>query len=143
MKAIDFLRANEHHSAGTFMAEAQYLKDNWHWLKYSYAIALKVAGRMADLGWTQKQLAEAMGCSQQHVSSLLNGKVNMTLETISKLESALQLDLIGDSLVAFSESPCPLPVLNEPMPDEEPVTHTSHLVEGYVSRKKKGPKTIK
>ena len=101
MNAIDFLRANEHHSAKTFTAEAQYLKDNWHWLKYSYAIALKVASRMAELGWTQKQLAETMECSQQHVSSLLNGKVNMTMETVSKLENAIQFDLIGNTLAAF------------------------------------------
>ncbi len=53
---------------------------------------------MSELGWTQKQFAEALNCTQQHVSVLLNGRVNMTLETLSKLEDALDFCLIGGDL---------------------------------------------
>ena len=42
-------------------------------------------------------LAERMGCTQQYVSNLLKGSSNMTLETIAKLESALQIQLWGSS----------------------------------------------
>ena len=74
--------------------------------------------------------------TQQHISVLLGGKVNMTLETLAKLEEALSLDLIGQSLKGY---------LNDSGvhgPAHEGV-NTSDLVDGYKPRKKKGPKGIK
>ena len=50
---------------------------------------------MRDLGLTQAMLAERIGCSQQYVSLILQGKENLTLETISKLETALSVELIN------------------------------------------------
>ena len=47
---------------------------------------------------TQSILAKRMGCSQQYVSNLLKGNSNMTLETISRIETALNIDLIGSAL---------------------------------------------
>jgi transcriptional regulator with XRE-family HTH domain len=35
-----------------------------------------------------------MNCTQQYVSKILKGKENMSLETLSKLEDALGIDLI-------------------------------------------------
>ena len=140
----DFLRSNEHKSAEGFSAMAQYYRDNWQWLQYSYAIAIRVRRRMQEVGITQKQIAEGIGCSQQHVSILLNGKVNMTLETIAKLEKALDFDLIGSGLLGlsspFEENPTKC-YLNDPGGDM-PVSEikTSSLVAGYRPRKKKGPK---
>ena len=144
---MDFLRANEHKSKTGFISKAQYLKDNWTWLRYSYAIAIKVRRRMKELGITQKELASQLECTQQHISVLLGGKSNMTLETMAKLEQALSFDLIGQSLQEFSYS---LPennvgYLNDsavsgPVPDG---FKTSELVDGYKPRKKKGPKSIK
>ena len=144
MDTLEFLRSNKHKSADGFTAMAQYYRDNWQWLQYSYAIALKVRRRMQDLGMTQKQLAEAIGCSQQHVSILLNGKVNMTLETLAKLEKALDFDLIGSSLLGLSspieENPAKC-YLNAPGNDMAVSgIKTSSLVDGYRPRKKKGPK---
>ena len=140
MNTLDFLRANEHKSSEDFVAMAQYVKDNWAWLKYSYAIAIKVRRRMQELGMTQKQLAEALGCSQQHVSVLLNGKVNMTLETLAKLENALQLDLIGASLESFDKESS-MSFLNDSFGKiPESGLNTRSLVDGYKPRKKKGPK---
>ena len=144
MNTIDFFRANEHKGNGDFLKQAQYLKDNWEWMKYSYAIAIKVRRRMEELGWTQKRLAEALGCTQQHISVLLNGKVNMTLETLSKLESALDFNLIGEALELTHGYVSPnegIGYLNEPSSPEEAISEgTSSLVDGYVPRKKKGPK---
>ena len=145
MNTIDFLKQNEHKGDGTFLKEAQFLKDNWVWLKYSTVIALRVRRRMEELGWTQKKLAEELDCSQQHVSILLNGKVNMTLETITKLEKALDFNLIGDALNLTDGYSIPTErenqYLSEPSPGEE--VHLSNcpaLVDGYAPRKKKGPK---
>ena len=139
MNTIEYLRANEYQGNDSFVKQAQYLRENWDWLKYSYAIAIKVKHRMEILGLTQKQLAEELNCSQQHVSVLLNGRVNMTLETLAKLEKALHFDIIGAVLTDFdAEKPA---YLNDSYNfDGSTVPKTKHLVEGYKSRKKKGPK---
>lgn len=134
----------EHKGSGEYLEMAQYLKDNWGWLKYSFAIAIKVRRRMEELGWTQKRLAEALGCTQQHISVLLNGKVNMTLETLSKLEKAMDFDLIGQALQLTRGHETPedtIGYLNEPASLKEAASKDSTpQVDGYVPRKKKGPK---
>ena len=147
MNTMDFLRTNEHKSEVDFISKAQYLKDNWSWLRYSYAIAIKVRRRMKELGITQKDLAGQLECTQQHVSVLLAGKANMTLETMAKLEQALSFDLIGQSLQEFSYS---LPKKNVGYLNDSAVSgpvpdgfKTSELVDGYKPRKKKGPKSSK
>ena len=145
MNTIDFLKQNEHKGDAVFLKEAQFLQGNWAWLKYSTVIALRVRRRMDELGWTQKKLAEALECSQQHVSILLNGKVNMTLETIAKLEKALDFSLIGDVLNLTDGYSFPAErkslYLSEPAPGEEvDTTGCSALVDKYTPRKKKGPK---
>lgn len=137
MNTLDFLNANKHES--NFLAHAQFVKENWHWLKYSYAIAVIVKRRMALLGITQAMLAEVMSCSQQHVSTLLKGKVNMTLETIAKLEDALQIDILAN-LTAFTHEDAAPSVLNDSGgQDNLQGIKTSSLVEGYSPRRKKGP----
>ena len=50
--------------------------------------------RMEELGLTQKSLAERMGRSQQYVSRVLKGTENLSIETISKIESALELEIL-------------------------------------------------
>ena len=148
MNTIDFLRANEHKSEMGFVSKAQYLKDNWSWLRYSYAIAIKVRRRMKELGITQKELALQLGCTQQHISVLLGGKSNMTLETMAKLEQALSFDLIGKILHEFNysvQSDEAIGYLNDssvsgPIPAG---FNTSEIVVGYTPRKTKGPKSIK
>lgn len=47
---------------------------------------------------TQKDLASMMGCTQQYVSSLLKGSTNMTLETICRLEKALEMDIVSETI---------------------------------------------
>ena len=87
------------------------------WLKYSKIIALQVQSGMEENGLTQKQLAQRMGCSQQHVSALLKGSSNLTLETIARIEKALGVDLIGSAIThvrGYENSNLYHPVLNEP-----------------------------
>lgn len=145
MNTLGFLKSNEHKSENGFVSKAQYLKDNWSWLKYSYAISIRVRRRMKELGITQKELAQKLECTQQHVSVLLGGRANMTLETMSKLEQALQFDLIGQNLLEFSYPTSSDKVsgyLNDsaisgPIPEG---FKTSDVVDGYKPRMKKGPK---
>ena len=151
MNTMDFLRANEHKSKVDFVSKAQFLKDNWSWLKYSYAIAVKVRRRMKELDMSQKVLALRLGCTQQHISVLLGGKANMTLETMAKLEQArFKKQELGSMLQSLKEFNYSLPennvgylndsAVDEPIPAS---VKTSELVDGYKPRKKKGPKSSK
>lgn len=40
-----------------------------------------------------EQLTQMLGCSQQYVSKVLKGQQNLSLETISKIESILKIEL--------------------------------------------------
>ena len=68
------------------------------WQKYSQFISLQVQHWMEEKGVTQKALAQRMGCSQQHVSALLKGNSNLTLETIARIENALGVDIIKSAI---------------------------------------------
>ncbi|MBR1706445.1 MAG: helix-turn-helix transcriptional regulator [Bacteroidales bacterium] len=54
--------------------------------------------RLEELDMSQKELSDKMNCSPQYVSKLLKGSENLTLETISKLEECLHLDLVQSAL---------------------------------------------
>ena len=49
---------------------------------------------LENLNMSQKQLAELVGCSPQYVSRLLKGEENLTLETLCKLERALNVPIM-------------------------------------------------
>ena len=100
MRTIDVLNKHKKVEASTWREDAEYRRNNSHWLKYSALIALMVKQRMSVIGVTQVMLADKLGCSQQHVSMLLKGKTNLTLETIAKLEVALDFDIIGEALLS-------------------------------------------
>ncbi len=95
-RTIDVLREHSTGKSGEWKQQAQEEVEAWGWKQYSYMIAIKARKQMARLQMTQKQLAEAMGCTQQYVSLLLSGNLNMTLETIARLEKALQFTLLGE-----------------------------------------------
>lgn len=69
-------------------------QDTKEWLQYSQGIAVIMSKRMAKLGLTQRMLAEKMDCTQQYISKILKGEMNMSLETICKIESALGIEII-------------------------------------------------
>lgn len=78
--------------------KAQWRRENRRWLRYSGFIAITVMHRLEELKMSQKELAEKMNCSPQYVSKLLKGSENLTLDTISKLEESLDLDLVRSAL---------------------------------------------
>ena len=75
------------------------IKDNRHWLPYSERIASRTVKAITEQHISQRQLAERMGCSPQYVSRILKGKENLSLETICKLESALNEPILRDACV--------------------------------------------
>ena len=89
---------NQSDTASKWREDAEYRRRNSRWLLYSAMISLRVKTRMEEVGMTQVVLAEKLGCTQQHISMLLKGKNNMTLETIAKFEEALGFDIIGEAL---------------------------------------------
>lgn len=70
------------------------------WSRHSLNIALIMLDRMEALGMTQKQLAEKMKCSHQYISKILKGHENLSLETLAKIENALDISIIKEELAA-------------------------------------------
>ena len=56
-------------------------------------MAMKMLDKMEEMKWTQQQVAEKLGCSQQYVSRMVKGSENLTLEMLSKIEDALDISV--------------------------------------------------
>lgn len=97
-KATEFLNNNQSATPSKWREAAEWRRKNEKWLKYARVITMKTMQAMDKQSVTQSLLAERMGCSQQYVSNLLKGSSNMTLETISRIETALNIDLIESAL---------------------------------------------
>ena len=140
-RAIEFLEAHQSPTPSRWREDAQWRRDNEYWLKYSRYITLQVLRAMDEQFVTQVELAKRMGCTQQYVSNLLKGSSNMTLETIARLENALNIDLIKSALKyvsGYSVSPSRPQYLNDSVGEDlDPDIKTSDYVDGYKSRKKK------
>ena len=94
-------KLNEHKSTppSKWRDNAEWRMANKSWLRYSQQIAMMMLDRMEELGLTQKSLAERMGCSQQYISRILKGAENLSIETISKIEAALELEILEPAFI--------------------------------------------
>lgn len=90
MNKEDFLREHASPTPSRWREEAEYRIANKSWLHYSQKIAMQMLDKMEQMKITQKQLAERMNCSQQYISKILKGKENLSLETLTKIENALE-----------------------------------------------------
>lgn len=93
---VDKLRKLAKPASEEDLAKAEYRMANRNWLRWSKGIALSIHYYLRTNKMTQKELADKMGVSPTYVGILLKGSENLTLETISKLESA-----IGESLISI------------------------------------------
>ena len=94
---MDIRKNLEAHASVTpshWREEAEARRANKPWLRFSQQVAIAMPDRMEHLGLTQKKLAELMGCSQQYISKVLKGRENLSIETIFKIEDALQLHIL-------------------------------------------------
>lgn len=57
-----------------------------------------MSSRMVELGLTQRNLAKKMNCTQQYVSKVLKGRENLSLETMCKIEDALDIKVLNTEL---------------------------------------------
>jgi len=85
-----------------FEKKALWRKANKNWLDKSALIAIKILRAITDQKSSQKELADKMGVSAQYVNKIVKGSENLSLETISKLEVALGIQLI--EIAGFSSS---------------------------------------
>jgi ribosome-binding protein aMBF1 (putative translation factor) len=67
---------------------------NENWLDKSAKISLKILRTLRGKSISQKDLAEKLNVSPQHVSKILKGEENFTLETIDKIEKVLGITLV-------------------------------------------------
>lgn len=91
---IDLLKKHESVSPSRFEENAKWRKENKGWLRYSQMIAMVMLDKMEELGFTQKMLADRMGCSQQYISKILRGSENLSLDTLCKIEEVLNFQII-------------------------------------------------
>ena len=77
-----------------WLEEADYRFENKAWLQKSQAIALRILRDIRAQGISQKDLAEKLNVSPQQVNRWVKGNENLSLETISKIEYALNIELI-------------------------------------------------
>ena len=76
--------------------KAKYRRENHEWLKKSAAIAIKVLDALKEQHLSQKDLAKRMNVSPQQINKIVKGQENLTLETISNLEIALDIKIIDE-----------------------------------------------
>ena len=97
-KANEYLSRHQSASPSKWRENAQWRRENEKWLRYARFITMRTMQAMDEQSVTQVELARRMGCSQQYVSNLLKGSSNMTLETISRIEEALDIDIVESAL---------------------------------------------
>lgn len=96
METIEKLNALKSSTPSEWREKAQWRRENREWLKKSREIALAVLNAISNNpAMTQKELARQMGVSPQYVSKILKGEENLSLQTITKLESILGIELIS------------------------------------------------
>ena len=103
-KTLEFLEAHQSETPSKWREEAEWRRENASWLRHSQQIAVKVLLKMKELHLTQKALAERMNCTQQYVSKILKGKENLSLDTMTRLEEALEITLVYPEVNAFLPS---------------------------------------
>jgi transcriptional regulator with XRE-family HTH domain len=81
----------------SWIKAAEWRQKNEYWLRVSQDIAIKILGYLRSKKMTQKDLAALLELSPQHISKILKGTENLTIESICRIEKALQIKLIDTS----------------------------------------------
>jgi transcriptional regulator with XRE-family HTH domain len=79
-----------------WIEKAKERQNNKDRLRHSRRIAVKILKALRDKEMRQKELARIINVSPQQISKIVKGKENLTLDTITKLENALDINLISD-----------------------------------------------
>lgn len=79
-------------------ANAKYRSENREWIKKSTAIAIGVLDALRAQNLSQKVLAERMKICPEQISKIVKGQENLTIKIITKLELALDIQIIDEQL---------------------------------------------
>lgn len=77
-----------------WMELEEYKQENRAWMDKSMDIALRILDILDEKNMSQNDLAVAVEVSRQQISKILKGHENLTLKTISKIETVLNVTLI-------------------------------------------------
>lgn len=95
---LDKINAIESDELSGWSQDAKWRNENRDWLNKSIQIAIKILREIRRQkpinGMSQKALAEAIGVTPQYINKVVKGQENMTLSTISRIESVLGISLI-------------------------------------------------
>jgi transcriptional regulator with XRE-family HTH domain len=97
-------------SSNDWKDRADYQKKNRAWLRKSADIALRILDALDKRRMTQVELANRLNVSRQHISKIVKGQENLTLETIARIEEVLGVALIAIPKNATNDS---LPTTNQ------------------------------
>ena len=97
-ETVNRLRKHQSPTPSKWRERAEWRRENKSWLRHSQKIAMMMLEKMETLGLTQRALAERMGCSQQYVSRILKGHENLSIETMFKIEEALDMAILPEVL---------------------------------------------
>ena len=92
---ISNLKKHQSSTPSKWRENAEWRIANKSWLRYSQHIAMMMLDKMEELKMNQKKLSELMGCSQQYISKVLKGQENLSLETLSKIERCLKIQILS------------------------------------------------
>lgn len=95
---VNNLKKHQSTTPSRWRERAEWRQENKSWLRHSQHIAMMMLDKMEALGLTQREVAERMGCSQQYVSRILKGHENLSIETMCKIEEALDLAILPQVL---------------------------------------------
>ena len=93
--AVERLRRYEAPTPSHWREVAEWRRATRSWLIRSQAIAMKILDKMQEQRWTQAKVAEMLGCSQQYVSRIVKGGENLSLEMLSRIEDALEIEVFS------------------------------------------------
>lgn len=98
---INFLKlVSKEPASEKIIKDILFYEENKEWLDRSANIAIKILSTLRHnrkenrFPNTQKDLAELMNITPQQVNKMVKGTENLTLETISRVEKALDIQLI-------------------------------------------------
>ncbi len=94
-KTIEVLENHKSTTPSQWREHAEWRCKNATWLTISQKIAVTALIKIKQQGITQKALAEKMGYTQQYVSKILKGNENLTLDTITRLQTALDIKILN------------------------------------------------
>jgi transcriptional regulator with XRE-family HTH domain len=77
--------------------------ENVRFVQKNLKISHQIAVLLKEKGWSQKDLAKKIGKQESEVSKLLSGRHNITLHTLTKIETVLGEDIIITPIEAFEK----------------------------------------